>query len=46
MQNQNYYMATCLHYYKSRELDSIANLAFEKLQRSLEEYYGKKNIKK
>ncbi|TRW26668.1 hypothetical protein FMM05_04630 [Flavobacterium zepuense] len=29
-EGQNYYMATCFHYYKSKELDSIANAEYRK----------------
>lgn len=29
---QNYYIATCLHYYKSRELDSIAQIEYKRFK--------------
>jgi len=29
---ENYFMADCLHYYKSRELDSIAHTEFKKFK--------------
>ena len=33
----NYFMATCLHYYKSEELDSIAKVEYQKYLKTIKE---------
>ena len=38
---QNYYMATCLHYYASSELDSIARAQYRKYKEQLDSMYKK-----
>lgn len=37
---KNYYMANCLHYYKSKDLDSIANSEYKKFITQQKELYG------
>ncbi|WP_276359132.1 hypothetical protein [Daejeonella sp. H1SJ63] len=40
--NQNYYMANALHYYTSRDLDSIAHALYKKYRRSNKKIWGRK----
>ena len=37
--DQKYFMANCLHYYQSRELDSIAHAEFEKFKSRQDKLY-------
>lgn len=36
-EGENYYMATCLHYYNSKELDSIAKAEYKKYKNLISE---------
>lgn len=40
--NQNYYMANALHYYNSKDLDSIAHALYKKYRRSNKKIWGRK----